>query len=60
MAYEFDRYVDDLAKKGAQRRLTVANMALQKSLRERSDEEVYEGLLRRLGAHKTKQSVVLA
>ena len=57
---QFERYVENLAQKGEQRRLNSANLALQKSLRERTEEEVYEGLYRRLGVSRQKQPAVLA
>ncbi|MBQ9118396.1 MAG: hypothetical protein IJY11_04260 [Clostridia bacterium] len=57
---QFDKYVESLAQRGRERRLNAANLALQKSLRERTEEEVYDSIYRRLGVAAQKQPVVLA
>ena len=57
---KFDRYVEKLSEQSKQSRLHVANAALQKSLRERTEEEVYDSIYRRLGAGGQKVSAVLA
>ena len=57
---QFDRYVERLSEQGAKRRLNAANAALQKSLRERTEEEVYDSIYRRLGVSRQKVSAVLA
>ncbi|MBR2903791.1 MAG: hypothetical protein IKC37_04005 [Clostridia bacterium] len=44
MESKFEKYVDFLAENAAKRRLRSANVALQKSLRERTDEEVYAAI----------------
>ena len=54
----FEKKVEQLIKDREQRRLAAFNLALQKSLRERTVEEVYESIYSGLGIQKSP--VVLA
>ena len=59
MENKFDQYVDFLADNAAKRRLRAANLALQKSLKERTDEEVYASIFRRSSKARQKAVAVL-
>ena len=57
---KFQKYVDDLETKRTTRKRQRANAALQSSLRERTDEEVYAHIYRTLGVSAQKAFAVLS
>ena len=57
---QFDRYVESLVKMREDRRRNAANEALQKSLRERTEEEVYASIYQRLERNAQKVLAVLS
>ena len=60
MAKTFEERVEELLCEGAIRRKMQANTILQTSLRERTDEEVYEHIYRTLGIARQKATSVLS
>ena len=57
---KFEEYVEQLAEKRAEKLRQKANLALQASLRERTDEEVYAHIYRTLGVSAQKALAVLS
>ena len=56
----FEASVEQLTRRGRERRLAASNLLLQKSLSERSESEVYESIYRALGVSAQKSPKVLA
>ena len=56
----FEAKVEEMLQNGEKRRLATSNLVLQKSLRERTIDEVYESIYRALEATGQKRGVVLA
>ena len=56
----FETKVEEMIQSGEKRRLAGSNYVLQRSLRERSEEEVYESIYRNLCVSVQKRGAVLA